>query len=253
MKQASLLASAAFVVSTACASAAYAQETYPEITTPGFANEIDGLISKECSDSVYGDDVYKNIACADVTLAATSKVLLHLSSYIKQETGQTISYFWAGAAQGGLLGCASRLDSATNNSGVKLYPVIGGDTLSEIIADEYGLIKWADISEAYKVAAANNGIKNPDLIRAGNKIVLFDDPTKLSFVGNENPDIWAYLSKSHTVASDCLRDIDDAENGIEQWVDTPAQNHVVNLLNCQVNPDGCVRSSAHRTLEFGGT
>lgn len=57
------------------------------------------------------------------------------------------------------------------------YEIQQGDTLSQIVAEHYGLTKWADIQRVYETVARNNGIEDPDKIYTGNNLVLFDDPT----------------------------------------------------------------------------
>ncbi len=57
------------------------------------------------------------------------------------------------------------------------YEIQQGDTLSQIVADHYGLTNWADIQRVYETVARNNGIEDPDKIYTGDNLVLFDDPT----------------------------------------------------------------------------
>lgn len=158
-----------------------AQATYPEHTTEGYADKVNNMITTECPSGVFTNNVEANLKCADVSWQAAYDVASHVSNYIKQNRGKSISHFWAGAAQGELLGCERAVSG---------------------------------IIDVRAKLDAKNGTQVSD-----------------------------YLTRSHNVAVGCINNIDNAENGIEAWVDTPAQNHVINLLNCQVNPEGCQRPS----------
>ncbi len=238
MKKASFFVSATFAV---FAGTAHAQDTYPEVTTPEFSENIKSTILNVCPNGIYDqEDIPASIQCADVTLEATSALLQNLSTHIEQETGKSISYFWAGAAQGELLYCANALDSARNNSHVTVYDIQRGDTLSEIVADTYSIDEWNSIEQVYETVARNNRIANPDLISEGDKIVLFKDPQAAEIVGPQTSPIITHLSRAHDASVSCVKNFYNAENGIGQWVDTPALNNLIDLLNCQVNPADCV-------------
>lgn len=82
------------------------------------------------------------------------------------------------------------------------YDIQKGDTLSQIVADHYGLTKWADIHSVYETVARNNGIADPDKIYAGNKLVLFDDPTVDLFTKEAKADKGITVAKAFNPAAE---------------------------------------------------
>lgn len=54
----------------------------------------------------------------------------------------------------------------------KVYTVKAGDTLSEIVANHYGLKSWPAIKKKYLEVAEYNGISNPNQIYVNQKIKL---------------------------------------------------------------------------------
>lgn len=68
----------------------------------------------------------------------------------------------------------------------------------------------------------------------------------LQNLDRQDPDkVQNYISKSQEVAINCLSNIDNAENGVEYWLDTPAQNHLIGHLNCMGTPQTCTRIPKH--------
>ncbi len=64
-----------------------------------------------------------------------------------------------------------------STKGTGSYTVKKGDTLSRIVSKKYPNASREEIARKVKEAAANSGIKNPNLIRPGQKI-RFDSPTE---------------------------------------------------------------------------
>lgn len=100
-----------------------------------------------------------------------------------------------------LVESASAPDSST-------YVIQPGDTLSEIVAEHYGLTKWSDIQRVYETVARNNGIENPDLIYAGNSLVLFDSPSVDLFAEPDN------AAPGTTVSAGCSGTFNACAEGI---------------------------------------
>lgn len=66
---------------------------------------------------------------------------------------------------------------------------------------------------------------------------------RMSALDQSNPSaVLSYLNQSHDTAQECMTVLDKVEANVGISIEPAAQNHVIDLLNCQINPEQCKRS-----------